>query len=450
MPYVQQTIDNLKRSSPAESEFYQAVEEVLESLHPLLDENPQYQREGIIQRIVEPERQVMFRVAWVDDEGNVQVNKGYRVQFNSALGPYKGGLRFHPSVNASIVKFLGFEQIFKNALTGLSIGGGKGGSDFDPRGRSDLEIMRFCQSFMSELYRHVDPQTDVPAGDIGVGGREIGYMFGQYKRLTTRFDGVLTGKGLLWGGSEGRMAATGYGAVYFAQNMLQDRDESLQDKVCLVSGAGNVAIHTVEKLYELGALPVSVTDSRGTLYHQQGINLETLRELKEVRRVSLKNYLDTHQDAEYTPSSDYPDDGHAVWRYQADLAFPCATQNELTRADAEALIGNGCKGVVEGANMPCEAAAVDLILEHRLAYGPGKAANAGGVAVSQLEMAQNASMQGWPLDKVDRRLQSIMKDIYRRASETAEHFGSPGDLVAGSNIAGFRRVADAMIEQGVL
>lgn len=450
MPYVKNTIDSLKRSSPAESEFYQAVEEVLESLSPLLDENPQYQREGIIQRIVEPERQIMFRVAWVDDDGCVQVNKGYRVQFNSALGPYKGGLRFHPSVNASIVKFLGFEQIFKNALTGLQIGGGKGGADFDPRGRSDLEIMRFCQSFMTELYRHVGPVTDVPAGDIGVGGREIGYLFGQYKRLTANYDGVLTGKGLLWGGSEGRVAATGYGAVYFADNMLQDRGESLQDKVCLVSGAGNVAIHTIEKLYELGARPVTVSDSRGTIYHQDGINLDTLRSLKEVRRVSLKNYLDDHSDAEYTPADEYPDDGHAVWRYQADLAFPSATQNELTKADAEALVGNGCMGVVEGANMPCKADAVEVILGQKLAYGPGKAANAGGVAVSQLEMAQNASMQDWPLDKVDRRLQSIMRDIYRRASTTAEHFGSPGDLVAGSNIAGFRRVADAMIEQGVI
>ncbi len=450
MPYVTDTIEGLKRSSPAETEFYQAVEEVLESLRPLLDENPQYQREGIIQRIVEPERQIMFRVAWTDDEGRVQVNKGYRVQFNSALGPYKGGLRFHPSVNAGIVKFLGFEQIFKNALTGLMLGGGKGGSDFDPRGKSDLEIMRFCQAFMTELHRHVGPSTDVPAGDIGVGTRELGYLFGQYKRISTLFDGVLTGKGLLWGGSEGRVAATGYGAVYFAQNMLEGRDATLKGKTCLVSGAGNVAIHTVEKLYELGARPVTVTDSRGTLYHQKGIDLAVLRNLKEVRRVSLACYLDDHSDAEYTPREDYPDNGHTVWRYPADLAFPCATQNELTAADAESLAEDGCQAVVEGANMPCEAAAVDVIQEAGIAYGPGKAANAGGVAVSQLEMAQNASMQAWPLEKVDKRLQSIMRDIHVRASDAAEHFGAPGDLVVGANIAGFRRVADAMIEQGVL
>lgn len=450
MPYVTDTIEGLKRSSPAETEFYQAVEEVLESLRPLLDENPQYQREGIIQRIVEPERQIMFRVAWTDDEGRVQVNKGYRVQFNSALGPYKGGLRFHPSVNAGIVKFLGFEQIFKNALTGLMLGGGKGGSDFDPRGKSDLEIMRFCQAFMTELQRHVGPTTDVPAGDIGVGARELGYLFGQYKRLSARFDGVLTGKGLLWGGSEGRVAATGYGAVYFAQNMLESRSETLKGKTCLVSGAGNVAIHTIEKLYELGARPVTVTDSRGTLYHKDGIDLAVLRSLKEVRRVSLACYLDDYSDAEYTPKEDYPDNGHTVWRYPGDLAFPCATQNELTAADAEVLAENGCQAVVEGANMPCEAEAVDVIQAAGIAYGPGKAANAGGVAVSQLEMAQNASMQAWPLEKVDKRLQAIMQDIFQRANDTAAHFDAPGDLVTGANIAGFRRVADAMIEQGVL
>lgn len=450
MPYVEDTLNRLKKSSPAESEFFQAVEEVLDTLRPLLNDNPQYQREGIIQRIVEPERQIMFRVSWVDDDGQVQVNKGYRVQFNSALGPYKGGLRFHPSVNASIIKFLGFEQIFKNALTGLALGGGKGGSDFDPRGRSDLEIMRFCQSFMNELWRHVGATTDVPAGDIGVGTREIGYMFGQYKRLTTRFDGVLTGKGLLWGGSEGRVAATGYGCVYFAENMMQARNDTLKGKRCLVSGAGNVAIHTVEKLYELGAVPVTVSDSRGTLYHQNGVDLELLKQLKMERRVSLKCYLDDHPDADYTPADEYPDDGHAVWRYRAEAAFPSATQNEVTRADVSALLENGCVCLAEGANMPCEAEAVALLQDSKAAYGPGKAANAGGVAVSQLEMAQNASMQAWPLDKVDRRLQGIMRDIHDRASAAAEHFGAPGDLVAGANIAGFRRVADAMIEQGVL
>ncbi|MEX1056251.1 MAG: NADP-specific glutamate dehydrogenase [Natronospirillum sp.] len=450
MPYIKKTLERLTHTSPSEQEFYQAVEEVLESLAPLLEENPQYQREGIIQRIVEPERQIMFRVAWVDDDEVVQVNKGYRVQFNSALGPYKGGLRFHPSVNASIIKFLGFEQIFKNALTGLSIGGGKGGADFDPRGKSDLEIMRFCQSFMSELYRHIGPTIDVPAGDIGVGGREIGYMFGQYKRLTTNFSGVLTGKGLLWGGSEGRTAATGYGLVYFAENMMQGRDDSLRGKTCLVSGAGNVALHAIEKLYELGAIPVTASDSRGTVYHAGGINLDTLKALKEQRHVSLKCYLDDHPDAEYTPVEDYPARGHTVWRYQADAAFPCATQNELTQADAETLLSNGCRLVAEGANMPCEAAAVDVLLNGGVAYGPGKAANAGGVAVSQLEMAQNASMQSWSLQKVDQHLQSIMQGIHRSASETAEQYGMSGNLVVGGNIAGFRRVANAMIEQGIL
>lgn len=450
MTYVHQTISNLKQSSPAQSEFYQAVEEVLDSLKPVLEGSDRYQKQAIIQRIVEPERQIMFRVPWVDDKGDIQVNKGYRVEFNSALGPYKGGLRFHPSVNASIIKFLGFEQIFKNALTGLPIGGGKGGANFDPKGRSDAEIMRFCQSFMTELYRHIGPTTDVPAGDIGVGAREIGYMFGQYKRLTGRYEGILTGKSLLWGGSLVRKEATGYGAVYFAQYMLEARDDLLKGKKCLISGAGNVAIYTIEKLYQLGAVPVSCSDSRGTIYHEKGIDLVLLKELKEVNSKSLEEYLQTHSDARYVPLSDYPEDGHAVWRFKADAAFPCATQNELTGEDAQALLANGCVVVSEGANMPSTQAAVDAFIDAKIAYGPGKAANAGGVATSQLEMAQNASMQNWTFDQVDDKLKEIMKNIFNAANDTAAEFGQPGNLVLGANIAGFKRVAEAMIEQGVV
>ncbi|MGO2356559.1 MAG: NADP-specific glutamate dehydrogenase [Marinomonas foliarum] len=450
MTYVHQTISDLKRTSPAQSEFYQAVEEVLDSLEPVLEGSIRYQKQAIIQRIVEPERQIMFRVPWVDDKGNIQVNKGYRVEFNSALGPYKGGLRFHPSVNASIIKFLGFEQIFKNALTGLPIGGGKGGANFDPKGRSDGEIMRFCQSFMTELYRHIGPTTDVPAGDIGVGAREIGYMFGQYKRLTGRYEGVLTGKSLLWGGSLVRKEATGYGAVYFAQYMLEARGDLLKGKKCLTSGAGNVAIYTIEKLYQLGAIPVSCSDSRGTIYHDKGIDLDLLKELKEVRSASLVEYFQKHSDAQYIPASDYPADGHAVWRFKADAAFPCATQNELTLEDAQALLSNGCVVVSEGANMPSTQAAVDAFIDAKIAYGPGKAANAGGVATSQLEMAQNASMQNWTFEQVDDKLKVIMKNIFNAANDTAAEFGQPGNLVLGANIASFRRVADAMIEQGVI
>jgi glutamate dehydrogenase (NADP+) len=450
MPYIQNTINALQHSSPAQKEFYQAVEEVLSSLAPLIESNRQYQDQAIIERIIEPERQILFRVPWVDDQGKIQVNKGYRVEFNSALGPYKGGLRFHPSVNASIIKFLGFEQIFKNALTGLPIGGGKGGSNFDPKGKSDGEIMRFCQSFMNELYRHIGPTTDVPAGDIGVGAREIGYMFGQYKRLTGRYEGVLTGKSLLWGGSLVRKEATGYGVVYFAEYMLNDRDDSLKGKQCLVSGAGNVAIYAIEKLYQIGALPVSCSDSRGTIYHEQGIDLELLKVLKEVKHCSLEEYLNTYPDAVYTAVDDYPSDGHAVWRYQADAAFPCATQNELTLADAQALLSNGCQLVSEGANMPTTQEAANAIVDAKIAYGPAKAANAGGVATSQLEMAQNASMQNWTFEKVDTHLQEIMKNIFTTANEASKEFGQPGNLVLGANIAGFRKVADAMIEQGIV
>lgn len=450
MTYIHSTIAKLMLSSPAQAEFYQAVEEVLESLTVVLEQDDKYRRHAIIERMIEPERQIMFRVPWADDNGVIHVNKGYRIEFNSALGPYKGGLRFHPSVNASIIKFLGFEQIFKNALTGLPIGGAKGGANFDPKGRSDAEIMRFCQSFINELYRHIGPNTDVPAGDIGVGAREIGYMFGQYKRLANSFDGVFTGKSLLWGGSLVRKEATGYGCVYFAKYMLHDRGQSLQDKRCLVSGSGNVAIYTIEKLQQLGAIAVSCSDSAGTIYHKTGIDLTTLKQLKEVQHARLSEYIVHHPDAEYVAIADYPDDGHAVWRYPADLAFPCATQNELTVADAIALVENGCIAVSEGANMPSTQAAVEVFLEAKIAYGPGKAANAGGVATSQLEMAQNASMRSWSFAEVDEQLKIIMRNIYTSARDTATEFSAEGNLVLGANIAGFRRVADAMIEQGLV
>ncbi len=450
MPYVAETIAKLKRTGPAQIEYYQAVEEVLMCLRPLLDRDARYKKHNIIDTIVEPERQIMFRVAWIDDLGNVQVNKGYRIEFNSALGPYKGGIRFHPSVYAGIIKFLGFEQIFKNALTGLAIGGAKGGSDFDPKGKSDNEIMRFCQSFMNELYRHIGPTTDVPAGDIGVGAREIGYMFGQYKRLTGRYDGVFTGKKIAWGGSLARKEATGYGAVYFAQNMLAARGDSLEGKTCVVSGAGNVAIYTIEKLLQVGAKPVSASDSSGMIHHASGINLETLKQIKEVEKVSLSEYAKHHPEAQYTPVSKYPAGRNLVWSIPCDAAFPSATQNELNEEDATELLKNGCICISEGANMPSTQAAVDKFLAAGICYGPGKAANAGGVATSQLEMAQNASMQQWTFDEVDGRLRRIMDNIYLNASQTAQEFGQPGNLVLGANIAGFRKVADAMIDQGVV
>lgn len=450
MSFIKDTIEKLKQTSPAQTEFYQAVEEVLESIEPIIEERPKYREQAIIERLVEPERQIMFRVPWVDDNGQVQINKGYRVEFNSALGPYKGGLRFHPSVNAGIIKFLGFEQIFKNALTGLPIGGGKGGANFNPKGKSDAEIMRFCQSFMTELYRHVGPNTDVPAGDIGVGTREIGYLFGQYKRIVNRFDGVLTGKASLWGGSHVRTEATGYGAVYFAQCLLGDNNSSMKDKRCLVSGSGNVAIYAMEKLYELGATPISCSDSNGTIYHQNGIDLDLVKRIKEQNHGRLEEYVKTHKSATYTARGDYPEDGHCVWRYQADLAFPCATQNELTEKDAQALLENGCRYIIEGANMPCTQGAVDLFIENNAHYAPGKAANAGGVATSQLEMAQNASMLKWSFDEVDDKLQRIMRNIYRDCKRAAEEFDHPSNLALGANIAGFRKVADAMIQQGVV
>ena len=450
MPYVKEVFDYLIRTSPAQTEFYQAAKEVLESIRPLLDKYPKYRQHKIIERIVEPERQILFRVNWVDDNGIIQVNKGFRIEFNSALGPYKGGLRFHPSVNAGVIKFLGFEQIFKNALTGLQIGGGKGGSDFNPKGRSDNEIMRFCQAFMSELYRHIGAHTDVPAGDIGVGGREIGYMFGMYKKLANRYDGVLTGKSLKWGGSLARTEATGYGAVYFAKYMLEDRGETLEGKRCVVSGSGNVSIYTIEKLYQLGAIPVTCSDSNGMIYDENGIDLELLKELKEQKRVRLSEYITYKPMAKYTPVEEYEEGTNGVYSIPCFAAFPSATQNELNEKDAKNLLANGCICVSEGANMPSTPEAVDLFIEAKICYGPGKAANAGGVATSQLEMQQNASMTNWTFEEVDAKLAQIMKNIYVSASTTAAEFGEPTNLVLGANIAGFRKVADAMIEQGLV
>lgn len=449
MDYVQRVIEQQKKSYPNEPEFHQALMEVLETLRPLMDREPKYAKHRILDRIVEPERAISFRVEWLDAQGDIQVNRGFRLQYNSALGPYKGGFRFHPSVNRSILRFLGFEQVFKNSLTGLALGGAKGGSDFDPKGKSDREIMAFCQKFMNELYRHIGSTTDVPAGDIGVGGREIGYLFGQYKKLTGTFDGVLTGKPLLFGGSLVRTEATGYGVVYFAQEMLATRGLSLEGKVCTVSGAGNVAIYCVEKLHQVGAIPVTVSDSQGMIYEARGINLEVLKQVKEVERAGLTRYAEMCPSAVYTHKSAYPAGHNAVWSVPCTAAFPCATQNELHLADAKTLLANGCMCVSEGANMPSTLDAIHALIDAGILYGPAKAANAGGVATSQLEMAQNASMQQWSFEKVDAKLQHIMKNIHRNAFETAKEFGNPGNLVMGANIAGFRKVADAMILQGI-
>ena len=447
--YLKRVYEGLEKRNANEPEFLQAVREVLESIQPVVEKHPEYEKAGLIERLVEPERIITFRVPWVDDAGKVQVNRGYRVQFNSAIGPYKGGLRFHPSVNQGILKFLGFEQTFKNSLTTLPMGGGKGGSDFDPHGKSDMEVMRFCQSFMTELYRHIGQFVDCPAGDIGVGGREVGYLFGQYKRLKNEYTGVLTGKGIPFGGSLARTEATGYGAVYFAQNMLEDRGESLEGKVCAVSGAGNVATYCCEKLLQLGAKPVTVSDSRGMIYDPEGIKVDVLKQVKEVERASLTRYAELVPTAKHTPVAEYPEGRNAVWSVPCFAAFPCATQNELNLADAKALLANGCKCVAEGANMPSTLEAVHAFLEAGIAYGPAKAANAGGVATSQLEMQQNAGMQSWTFETVDGKLKDIMGNIYKNAAETAKEFGQPGNLVLGANIAGFRKVADAMIAQGV-
>ncbi|MBE6441894.1 MAG: NADP-specific glutamate dehydrogenase [Desulfovibrio desulfuricans] len=450
MSYVQRVMDELKTRYAHEPVFLQAVQEVLQSLQPVLDKNQKYEQHKILERIVEPERTVCFRVTWLDDKGEVQVNRGYRVQYNSAIGPYKGGLRLHPSVNLGILKFLGFEQIFKNSLTGLAIGGGKGGSDFDPKGKSENEIMRFCQAFMTELVRYIGPTIDVPAGDIGVGGREVGFLFGQYKKLTRRYEGVLTGKNLLFGGSLARTEATGYGAVYFAQSMLEARKESLEGKTCAVSGAGNVATYCCEKLLQVGAKPVTVSDSRGMIHDPSGIRVDVLKQVKEVERARLTRYAELVPSAKYTPVEEYHTGRNEVWSVPCYAAFPCATQNELNQADAEALLANGCKCVTEGANMPSTLEAAHAFLKAGIAYGPAKAANAGGVATSQLEMAQNASMQSWSFDTVDSKLKGIMQGIHANAAATAKEFGEPGNLVMGANIAGFRKVADAMIAQGVL
>jgi glutamate dehydrogenase (NADP+) len=436
-----------ERRNPAQPEFHQAVREVLDTLAPVFAARPEYADPGaaLLERLLEPERQIVFRVPWQDDHGHVHVNRGYRVEFNSALGPYKGGLRFHPSVDIGVVKFLGFEQIFKNALTGLGIGGGKGGSDFDPRGRSDAEVMRFCQSFMTELHRHIGEHTDVPAGDIGVGGREIGYLFGQYRRITNRWEaGVLTGKGRGWGGSAIRPEATGYGSVLFAAEMLAVPGRSLSGQTAVVSGSGNVALHTIEKLQQLGANPVTASDSEGYVVDDKGIDLALLKQIKEVERGRVSQY------AERRGSSARFVRGGRVWEVAADVAFPSATQNELTGADARLLIGNGVKAVSEGANMPTTPEAVHLFQQAGVAFGPGKAANAGGVAVSALEMSQNAGRASWAPARVEEELAAIMRSIHEVAYETAERYGAPGDYVTGANIAGFERVADAMLAQGVI
>ena len=450
--HVSALMSTVKAKNPAEPEFHQAVQEVAESLTLVLDRHPEYGHARIVERLVEPERVLMFRVPWVDDQGQVQINRGYRIQMNSAIGPYKGGLRFHPSVNLGILKFLAFEQVFKNSLTTLPMGGGKGGSDFDPKGKSDLEVMRFCQSFMTELYRHIGPDTDVPAGDIGVGGREIGYLFGQYKRLRNEFTGVLTGKGLNWGGSLIRPEATGYGCVYFAAEMLATRGQTFEGKTCLVSGSGNVAQYTVEKLLDMGARAVTLSDSTGCIYDEAGIDRDKLAfvmELKNVRRGRIKEYADKYKDAVYS-SIDGGADSSPLWSYKADCAFPSATQNEISGKDAAAMLRNGVQVVGEGANMPTTLDGVVQFVDAGILYAPGKAANAGGVATSGLEMAQNSMRYSWTREEVDARLRLIMKHIHQACVETAARFGTPGNYVNGANIAGFLKVADSMMDQGVV
>ncbi len=445
MSYVDRVWKNVSQRNAGEVEFLQAVREVLDSLEPVLERNPQYEAAGILERMVEPERQIMFRVPWTDDKGNVHVNRGFRFEFNSALGPYKGGLRFHPTVNQSILKFLGFEQVFKNSLTTLPMGGGKGGSDFDPKGKSDNEVMRFCQSFMTELQRHIGQDTDVPAGDIGVGGREIGFMFGQYKRIRNEFTGILTGKGLNWGGSLIRPEATGYGSVYFAEEMLKTRDETFEGKICAVSGSGNVAQYTVQKVTELGGKCVTLSDSAGSIHDPDGIDAEKLAwvmELKNVRRGRIKEYAEKFG-AKYL-------EGERPWSVTCDCAFPSATQNEINEEDAERLLNNGCYVVSEGANMPSTPEAVNLFVRNKILYGPGKAANAGGVATSGLEMSQNSMRMKWTREEVDEKLNTIMVNIHEASRAAAEEYGQPGNYVLGANIAGFIKVADAMLDQGIV
>ena len=443
MSYVDSVLQELVRKNPAQEEFIQAATEVLNSLRPVIEANPRFEQAGLLERLTEPERVVMFRVPWVDDQGKVQVNRGFRVQFNSAIGPYKGGLRFHPSVNLGIIKFLGFEQIFKNSLTGLPIGGGKGGSDFDPKGKSDREVMAFCQSFMSELFRHIGADTDVPAGDIGVGGREIGYLYGQYKKLTNRFEGVLTGKGLTYGGSLARTQATGYGLVYFVDEILKTKGESLDGKTVVVSGSGNVAIYATEKAQQLGGKVVALSDSTGWVYDKDGIDLEAVKEIKEVKRGRIREYV------EYRPNAEYHD-GKGIWSIPCDIALPCATQNELNTEDAATLIKNGCKLVGEGANMPTTLEATELLQSKGVIFAPGKAANAGGVATSALEMSQNSQRLSWTFEEVDQKLHGIMAGIHKNAYDAAKAYGYEGNYVVGANIAGFLKVADAMMAQGIV
>jgi glutamate dehydrogenase (NADP+) len=437
-------LQNVEKRNPGEVEFHQAAREVLGSLGPVLTKNPSFAEHKIIERICEPERQIIFRVPWQDDRGQVQINRGFRVEFNSALGPYKGGLLFHPTVKLSIVKFLGFEQIFKNALTGMPIGGGKGGSDFDPKGKSDSEIMRFCQSFMTELYRHIGEYTDVPAGDIGVGGRELGFLFGQYKRITNKYEsGVLTGKGLDYGGALVRPEATGYGLAFFTQEMLKSRGRSLEGKTCVVSGSGNVAIYAIEKVQQLGGRVVACSDSNGVVFDEQGIDLDLLKQIKDIERRRIKDYAEMQHRAHYRR-------GGNIWEIKCDVALPCATQNELTGKDAQILLKNGCIALAEGANMPTTPEAIQMIMDAGIAYGPGKAANAGGVATSALEMQQNASRDTWSFEFTERRLEQIMKDIHKSCHETAEEYGCPGNYVNGANIAGFTKVAKAMVALGLV
>lgn len=451
--HVQKLMAEVKSKNAAEPEFHQAVKDVAESLSPVLERDPHYREAKILEQIIEPERIITFRVAWLDDAGRVQVNRGYRVEMNGSIGPYKGGLRFHPSVNQSILKFLALEQVFKNSLTILPMGAGQGGSDFDPKGRSDHEVMRFCQSFMNELHRHIGPNTDIPDGDIGVGGREIGYLFGQYRRLRNEFTGALTGKGLNWGGSLLRLESTGYGVVYFASEMLATQDQTLEGKSCLVSGAGKVAQFVIEKLIDLGAKVVTFSDSSGYIYDPDGVDrekLEWLKELKNVRRGSIREFAEKYPGAEYTSAEIGGLDENPIWSREANCAFPCATQNEINHRDAQNLLRNGVQLVCEGANMPTTPDAMKAFTDRRILYAPGKAANAGGVAVSGLEMAQNSMRFAWTREEVDRRLKVIMKNIHEACLNAAEEFGTPGNYVNGANIAGFLRVADAMIDQGVV
>ena len=443
MSYVDKVLENLKQRDHDQPEFIQAATEVLESLRPVIDANPEYEKAALLERLVEPERIIVFRVPWVDDGGNVRVNRGYRVQFNSAIGPYKGGLRFHPSVNLGIIKFLGFEQIFKNSLTSLPIGGGKGGSDFDPKGKSDNEVMAFCQSFMNELYRHISADCDVPAGDIGVGAREIGYMFGQYKRLVNRYEGVFTGKGLTYGGSLARKEATGYGLVYFTNEILKVKNDSFEGKTVVISGSGNVAIYACEKAAQLGAKVVAMSDSNGWVYDKDGMKLNAVKDLKEVKRARISEYAKAVSGAEYH-------EGKGIWSVKCDIALPCATQNELLLDDAKALVSNGVKVVCEGANMPTTLDATEYLIGNGVAFGPGKAANAGGVSTSALEMSQNSMRLSWSFEEVDEKLQGIMVNIHKNAYEAAEKYGFKGNYVVGANIAGFIKVAETMLAQGVV